>query len=117
MTAALNGTGQSDIAVSNFSGGSVDILFALNASSVTLTASPNPDPLGSPVTLTAAVTPPSATGTVAFFAGSLSLGSAPVNAGTATLTVSIPHRQPVSSPPPIAETPCSAPARRRQYST
>ena len=90
VTEALNGTGQADLAVSNFANGTVDILFALNASAVTLTANPNPDPNGSPVTLTATVAPNTATGTVSFFAGSLALGSAPVIGGVATLTVSIP---------------------------
>ena len=89
ITTALNGTGQSDLAVSNFGGGTVDILLALNASTVSLVASPNPDPTGGPVTLTATISPSTATGTVNFFAGSLALGSAPVVTGVATITVSI----------------------------
>ncbi len=87
-TTALNGTGQSDLAVTNFSGGTLDIFLALNASSVTLTANPNPDPNGLAVTLNATVTP-NATGTVNFFAGTLALGFAPVVNGVATLTVSL----------------------------
>ena len=85
ITAALNGTGQADLVVANYQTGNVSILLALSVSTTTLSASPNPDPADGPVTLTATVTPPTATGTVAFYSGTLSLGSAPVVGGQATI--------------------------------
>jgi large repetitive protein len=54
---------------------------------VTLAASPNPAIFGSPVTLTAAVTPPTATGKVTFYDGSVVLGTSAVSGGEATLTI------------------------------
>ena len=57
------------------------------ATSTGLTSSPNPSTFGSPVTLTANVTPASATGSVQFFNGSALLGTANLSAGTAQLTV------------------------------
>lgn len=58
------------------------------ATTTTLAASPLSQTAGQPVTLTATVTPASATGTVAFFDGTSSLGSKPLVSGTATLSVS-----------------------------
>src|SRR5580700_9019175 len=59
-------------------------------SAVSLTASPNPVVYGAPLTLTATVSPPSATGKVTFFDGSIVLGTAAVASGSATLrTVTI----------------------------
>jgi hypothetical protein len=57
-------------------------------STVTVTSSANPAPFGQSVTLTAAVSPSQATGTVQFLDGSTSLGTAAVNSGSATLSVS-----------------------------
>lgn len=54
----------------------------------TLTATPSPAVYGSPVTLTATVAPGTATGSVQFFIGSTSLGSANVASGQAQLAVS-----------------------------
>lgn len=59
------------------------------ASSVISLVSPqNPSTAGGSVTLTAAVTPAAATGTVSFLDGGVALGSAPLSAGSATLTTS-----------------------------
>ena len=58
------------------------------ASSVVLSSTPNPSVVGQSVALDAAVTPATATGTVEFFEGSTSLGTAPVSGGTATLNTS-----------------------------
>ncbi len=55
------------------------------ASTTTLSASPAPSTSGQSVTLTAAVTPTGATGTVQFFSGSTSLGSATITSGQAQL--------------------------------
>jgi large repetitive protein len=56
------------------------------ATTTSLSSSPNPSTFGSPVTLTATVTPASATGSVQFFNGSALLGTANVTGGKAQLT-------------------------------
>ncbi|MGH9607449.1 MAG: Ig-like domain repeat protein [Terracidiphilus sp.] len=62
--------------------------FALTTSgwntSTSLTSSPNPSTLGSDVTLTAAVNPASATGTMTFYDGGSFLATTPLGSGTAT---------------------------------
>jgi hypothetical protein len=58
------------------------------ASTTTLSASASSVEVGSPVSLTAAVAPSSATGAVEFFSGATSLGTAPVASGSAVLTTS-----------------------------
>jgi len=60
----------------------------LASTSLTLQASTTTPQYQTSVTLTATVSPSSATGTVTFYNGSTSIGSAAVNAGTATLTTS-----------------------------
>ena len=57
-------------------------------STTTLASSPNPSVVGQSVTLTATVTPASATGSVEFFDGATSLGTAPLSGGTAALNTS-----------------------------
>ena len=54
------------------------------ASSTTLAATPNPTVLGHLVTLTAIVTPSSATGKVTFYDGPAPMGTARLSGGTAT---------------------------------
>jgi Bacterial Ig-like domain (group 3)/FG-GAP-like repeat/Viral BACON domain/S-layer homology domain len=54
---------------------------------VTLTASPSPAIFGAPVILTATLNPPSATGKVTFYDGSVILGTATISGGVATLRV------------------------------
>jgi Bacterial Ig-like domain (group 3)/FG-GAP-like repeat len=54
-------------------------------SSVVLTTSPNPSVFGATVTLTATVTPPSATGKVTFYDGAAVLGVSTISAGQASL--------------------------------
>jgi large repetitive protein len=54
---------------------------------ISLASTPNPSTFGSPVTLTATVTPASATGSVQFFNGSALLGTANLTSGSAQLTV------------------------------
>jgi hypothetical protein len=57
-----------------------------NASTSTaVTTSPNPSVVGQSVTITATVSPSSATGSIEFFDGASSLGSAPLSGGVATL--------------------------------
>ena len=55
-----------------------------------LTASPNPVTSGQQVTMTATVTPNSATGSVTFFAGTTNLGAATIISGVATLNTGTP---------------------------
>jgi hypothetical protein len=57
-----------------------------NASTVTLSSSPNPSIVGSAVALAAVVSPSTATGTVQFNEGATPLGSAAVSSGGATLS-------------------------------
>ena len=57
----------------------------LPASSVSLSAAPNPASLGAPVTLVASIVPSSATGAVTFFDGATILGTAVLTGGTASL--------------------------------
>jgi hypothetical protein len=63
------------------------LLFAMPASSVALNSSSNPSAYGQAVTLTAMLTPSSATGQVSFFDGATPLGIAALSSGAATLTV------------------------------
>jgi len=56
-------------------------------SSVTVTSSLNPSTYGQPVTLSATVAPPDATGTVAFSEGAASYGTSPLSNGSASLTL------------------------------
>jgi hypothetical protein len=56
------------------------------ASSVAITSSSNPSALGHPVTLTAAVTPSTAIGTVTFYSGTAVLETEPLVNGNATFT-------------------------------
>ncbi len=55
---------------------------------VALMSSPNPSVYGSPVTFTATVTPPTATGTVTFTDGSTTLGTGTLAGGIATYSTS-----------------------------
>jgi hypothetical protein len=57
-------------------------------SAVALASAPNPSTFGGAVTLTATVSPTSATGSVKFLDGAASLGTVNVAGGTASLTVS-----------------------------
>ncbi len=75
----------------NIPGGTSPVLIqtiAKAATSVVLTASPNPAMEGQPVTLTAAVTPATATGLVQIFEGSAVLGTLTLSGGSASLTLS-----------------------------
>jgi hypothetical protein len=63
-------------------------LNVLNQVSTSLTSSSNPSAFGTPVTLTAALTPATATGTVTFTDGATTLGSATISGGTASYSIS-----------------------------
>lgn len=64
-------------------------LSAAQATTTVLQSSVNPGQTGQPLTLTAAVTPSSATGKVTFYDGAAVLGIAPVNAGSAAFTTKL----------------------------
>ncbi len=62
----------------------------LIATSVSLNASANPIGFGQPLTLTATVSPSTATGTITFAAGAQTLGTVTLSGGQATLTPVLP---------------------------
>ena len=57
------------------------------STSLTLTSSLNPSSPCQPVTFTASISPPNATGSVTFLDGTSTLGTVPLSAGTASLTL------------------------------
>ena len=70
---------------------SVNQSAVLTASTTTLAPAPNPSAFGAPVTLTATVSPSSATGQVTFYDGTTVLGVGTLFGGVATLsTISLP---------------------------
>ena len=84
--------GTVDVTVTTFGGTSptspADQFTYKNITTTVLTVSPNPAPFHQPVTLTATVTPSSATGSVTFFDGTSAIGTAPLKDGTATFVTS-----------------------------
>jgi len=84
--ADFNGNGKADIAAANDGSKSVSVLMgtAFAPTTTSLTSSPNPSTFGESVTLTATVSPATATGTVTFYKGSAILGTGTVSDGTAT---------------------------------
>jgi len=91
----VNGDGKPDLAVANQTA-TVSVLLALETTRCSLTSSPNPCVLGSPLTLTATVSVPAPgsgtpTGTVSFFDGTTLLGTSPVNGGGAGLALFAPY--------------------------
>src|SRR5262249_14479209 len=76
---------------SNFNGSASTPLAAVvnkASSTTTISSSVNPSSYGQNVTVTATVTPSSATGAVEFFDGTTSLGSAAISSGAAALSIS-----------------------------
>ena len=84
----INGDGTTDLAAT-FQDGTLRVLIGIAAKSTTptLAASPNPSIFEQNVTLTAAVSPTAATGTVTFYDGSTELGNASLSGGAAELPV------------------------------
>lgn len=70
------------------SASTVVTLSVKNATTLTLSSSANPSQTGQPVTLTATVTPTSASGTIQFFDGATSIGTATLASGVATFSTS-----------------------------
>jgi hypothetical protein len=95
VAADLNGDGKLDIVVANFGSGTVGVLlnntgFAQTPTSTTLGSSPNPSIYGQSAIFSAAVTSSSGTptGTVIFYDGANSIGSATLANGNAAIAVS-----------------------------
>ena len=84
----FNGDGGTDLVVANEISNDVSVLLGrlTIGTNTTLVSSVNPSTLSQAVTLTAGVTPPSATGSVTFFDGGTVLGSRPLVNGQAVLT-------------------------------
>jgi hypothetical protein len=71
----FNGDGATDIAISNYTAGSVSLLLSVVPSSTSLLLAPNPSVYGQSVTLTATVAPGTAQGTVTFKDNGVQIGS------------------------------------------
>ena len=71
-----------------YNAGSAGMVAVQTASTTTVSSSASPAQLGAPVTFTASVSPSSATGTIVFMDGGISLGTATLSGGMATLTTS-----------------------------
>jgi sugar lactone lactonase YvrE len=81
ITASYSGDSQYQSSVSAALSETVN----LNTTTTSVSASPNPALQGQPVTLTATVSPASATGTIQFIAAGSPIGTVPVSGGTAQL--------------------------------
>src|SRR5579871_5140611 len=80
--------GDSKTALSTSSVVSASVTGPTSSTTTTLAATPSSATLGQPVTLTATISPSSATGTVTFKDGSAALGSTTLTSGIATYTTS-----------------------------
>jgi hypothetical protein len=90
VAADFNGDGKIDLAVIDATRNDIQILLGATGTTVSLSASSNPIAAGSNITLTATVSPSTASGSVAFLSGSTTLGTAPIVNGVATLTTAFP---------------------------
>ena len=89
--ADLNGDGRTDLIFVTAKTPGVGVVLGqeLPAAGITLASSPNPSSYGQPVTLTATVTPSSATGTVQFYDGTTFLAYSTLTNGLAAVTTNI----------------------------
>jgi hypothetical protein len=85
---SLTATYSGDSGNATSTSGAVSVTVSQVSSSISLSTSPNPSSPGQNVTLTATVSPGTATGTVQFLDGSTSMGTAAISSGAATLAVS-----------------------------
>ncbi len=86
VTADLDGNGTADVIVGPY--GSDQIILGAAVTGVALTSSFNPSIFGQSVTLTATVSPATATGTVTFYEGSLPLASGSLSGGMVSASLS-----------------------------
>jgi uncharacterized protein (TIGR03437 family) len=86
LTAAYSGN--STFAASTSTAVTLPVTAAVTPTTTTLTAVPASQTAGNPVTLTATVTPSTATGSVNFLDGTTQVGSAALSSGVATLAIS-----------------------------
>jgi hypothetical protein len=89
VVADFNGDGRPDLAVANHNSNDMSVLLGASLPTVSttlLTSTPNPSAYRQSTTLTATISPADATGTVKFYDGPVSLGSASIAKGQATLT-------------------------------
>jgi hypothetical protein len=86
VTASYNGNSQY---AGNTSAPITQVVKSVTNTTTTMGSTPNPSTFGTAVTLTAAVTPSGATGSVQFSAGGVVLGSAALSNGTAALVTSV----------------------------
>jgi hypothetical protein len=86
VVADFSGNGKADIAAANRGSNNVSVLMgtAFAPTKTSLASSPNPSTFGESVTLTATVSPSTATGTVTFYKGATVLGMSALAGGTAT---------------------------------
>ncbi len=83
LTGDFNGDGRTDFAALNTASNQIEVLLGASQSMVSLTVNPAPPSPGAQTTLTASITPATATGSVTFSDGSTVLGTAPVISGAA----------------------------------
>ncbi len=86
----FNGDGRTDLAVAYADSSNLSVVLGvpLATTATTLGSSANPSNPGQSVTLTATVTPSTATGTVTFYDGATSLGTGTLSAGSSTFATS-----------------------------
>ena len=85
----LNGDGVSDLVVASSTSNSISVLLGVATTTITLTSSVNPSNLGAATTLTATVSPSTATGTVTYKDGAATLGTGTLSGGVATFAASL----------------------------
>jgi hypothetical protein len=85
----FNGDGRVDVVTANYLDGTVTILPGLAPSAITLASSANPSVYSQPISLTATVSSPGATGLVTFYEGTTILGTLPLTSGQAVLTTDL----------------------------
>ncbi len=88
VVADLNGDGVSDLVMANNTISTISTLIGIGTTTTTLTSSVNPTNFGQSTTLTATVSPSTATGSVTFLDGGSSIGTSTLSTGIATLSVS-----------------------------
>jgi hypothetical protein len=89
IMADFNGDGRTDLLVWNAESSAAAISFGEPAAQIALTPNPAAVAVGAPLTLTAAVVPGAATGTVVFYDGATVLGTASLQSGSAAISTTL----------------------------